>query len=104
MNTDNMSILGDSIDFGPFGMMEHFDEFHICNTSDDWGRYSYSNQPWAAKWNCSKLIESFSVILEAKETEELKEYINQQFDVQFSNKFYSIMSQKVLFLYNSAWT
>lgn len=41
MNTDNMSILGLTIDYGPYGFVEHFDPKHICNHSDSEGRYRY---------------------------------------------------------------
>lgn len=43
LNTDNLSILGLTIDFGPFGWIEHFDKGHVCNHSDTSGRYSYEN-------------------------------------------------------------
>jgi uncharacterized protein YdiU (UPF0061 family) len=55
MNTDNMSILGLSIDYGPFGFMEAFDAAHICNHSDQQGRYSYQMQPGIGQWNCYAL-------------------------------------------------
>ncbi|HLO64699.1 MAG TPA: YdiU family protein, partial [Azonexus sp.] len=51
MNTDNMSILGLTLDYGPFGFMEAFDAGHICNHSDHRGRYTYRNQPHVAQWN-----------------------------------------------------
>ncbi len=55
MNTDNMSILGLTLDYGPFGFMEAFDPQHICNHSDQQGRYSYANQPQIGHWNCYAL-------------------------------------------------
>jgi uncharacterized protein YdiU (UPF0061 family) len=55
MNTDNMSILGLTIDYGPFGFMEAFDAGHICNHSDQQGRYSYRMQPGIGEWNCYAL-------------------------------------------------
>jgi uncharacterized protein YdiU (UPF0061 family) len=51
MNTDNMSILGLTIDYGPFGFIDSFDAGHICNHSDDQGRYAYNQQPQIAYWN-----------------------------------------------------
>ena len=45
MNTDNMSILGLTIDYGPFGFLDAFDPGHICNHSDQQGRYAYARQP-----------------------------------------------------------
>ncbi len=55
MNTDNMSILGLTIDYGPFGFMEAFDAQHICNHTDQQGRYAYSMQPQIGEWNCYAL-------------------------------------------------
>ena len=51
MNTDNMSILGLTIDYGPFGFMDGFDPNHICNHSDSQGRYAWARQPNIAYWN-----------------------------------------------------
>ncbi len=55
MNTDNMSILGLTLDYGPFGFMEAFDSRHICNHTDQQGRYSYAMQPQIGQWNCFAL-------------------------------------------------
>mgnify|MGYP000128992632 CR=1 FL=1 len=51
MNTDNMSILGLTIDYGPFQFLDGFDPGHICNHSDEQGRYAYNKQPNIAYWN-----------------------------------------------------
>ncbi len=51
MNTDNMSILGLTLDYGPFQFMDNFDANHICNHSDTSGRYAYARQPQIAYWN-----------------------------------------------------
>jgi len=51
MNTDNMSILGLTIDYGPFQFLDGFDPDHICNHSDPQGRYAYNRQPGIAYWN-----------------------------------------------------
>jgi uncharacterized protein YdiU (UPF0061 family) len=51
MNSDNMSILGLTIDYGPFGFIDAFDAGHVCNHSDEHGRYAYSQQPAVAHWN-----------------------------------------------------
>jgi uncharacterized protein YdiU (UPF0061 family) len=55
MNTDNMSILGITLDYGPFGFMEAFNAAHICNHSDHAGRYAYQMQPKIGQWNCFAL-------------------------------------------------
>lgn len=58
MNTDNMSILGLTIDYGPFGFLDAFDANHICNHSDTQGRYAYSQQPQVAFWNLHCLAQA----------------------------------------------
>lgn len=55
LNTDNMSILGITLDYGPFGFMEAYDPAHICNHTDQQGRYSYRMQPRIGEWNCYAL-------------------------------------------------
>ncbi len=60
MNTDNMSILGLTLDYGPFGFMEDFNPHHICNHSDREGRYAYSEQPRVGMWNLERLFVCFS--------------------------------------------
>ncbi len=51
MNTDNMSILGLTIEYGPFQFLDAFDPGHICNHSDTQGRYAFNRQPNIAYWN-----------------------------------------------------
>lgn len=60
MNTDNMSILGITFDFGPFAFLDDFDARFVCNHSDDQGRYSYSNQVPIAHWNLSALAQALT--------------------------------------------
>ncbi|QGT80059.1 protein adenylyltransferase SelO [Pseudomonas coronafaciens] len=60
MNTDNMSILGITFDFGPFAFLDDFDEHFICNHSDHEGRYSFSNQVPIAQWNLSALAQALT--------------------------------------------
>jgi uncharacterized protein YdiU (UPF0061 family) len=57
MNTDNMSILGLTIDYGPFGFLDGFDPNHICNHSDHQGRYAYARQPQVGFWNLHALAQ-----------------------------------------------
>ena len=55
MNNDNMSILGLTLDYGPFGFMDDYDAGFICNHSDPMGRYAFDQQPPVALWNLSAL-------------------------------------------------
>ncbi|HEY0856052.1 MAG TPA: YdiU family protein [Albitalea sp.] len=57
MNTDNMSILGLTIDYGPFGFLDAFDPGHICNHSDHQGRYAFARQPSVGFWNLHALAQ-----------------------------------------------
>ena len=76
MNTDNMSILGLTLDYGPFGFMEAFDMRHICNHTDQGGRYSYANQVPVGHWNCFALGNALLPLIGATEDAEaaLDEY------------------------------
>lgn len=58
MNTDNMSILGLTLDYGPFGFMDAFDPGYVCNHSDTGGRYAFDQQPDVAAWNLTKLAQA----------------------------------------------
>ncbi len=60
MNTDNMSILGLTIDYGPYGFLDDFQPDFICNHSDYQGRYSFENQPAVGLWNLQRLAHSLS--------------------------------------------
>jgi serine/tyrosine/threonine adenylyltransferase len=65
MNTDNMSLLGLTIDYGPFGFMEAFNPSHICNHSDEQGRYAYARQPGVGFWNLHALAQALLPAVDA---------------------------------------
>ena len=64
MNTDNMSILGLTIDYGPFQFLDEFDPAHVCNHSDQQGRYAYNKQPNMAYWNLFCLGQALLPLIE----------------------------------------
>lgn len=66
MNSDNMSILGITFDFGPYAFLDDFDARHICNHSDDSGRYSFSNQVPIAHWNLAALAQALTPLVEVE--------------------------------------
>ncbi|WP_213958667.1 MULTISPECIES: YdiU family protein [unclassified Variovorax] len=68
MNTDNMSILGLTIDYGPFQFLDGFNPRHICNHSDTGGRYAYNQQPSVAYWNLYCLGQALLPLIGEKET------------------------------------
>ena len=63
MNSDNMSILGITFDFGPYAFLDDFDAQHICNHSDDSGRYRFSNQVPIAHWNLGALAQALTPLV-----------------------------------------
>ncbi|TCQ70781.1 hypothetical protein EC841_10992 [Raoultella ornithinolytica] len=65
MNTDNMSILGLTMDYGPYGFLDDFKPDFICNHSDYQGRYSFENQPAVGLWNLQRLAQSLSPFISA---------------------------------------
>jgi len=68
LNTDNMSMLGLTIDFGPYGWMEHFNKDYICNHSDDKGRYRYEAQDEICKTNLIFLAQALDPVVPLKDT------------------------------------
>ncbi len=72
MNTDNMSIAGETMDYGPFGFMEKFNANHICNHS---GRYAFDQQPSIGLWNLNALATALSSLIQKNELQSiLKQY------------------------------
>ncbi|ELU08841.1 hypothetical protein CAPTEDRAFT_193573 [Capitella teleta] len=64
MNTDNMSILGDTFDYGPYGFIDDFNWHYICNHSDHSGRYAFSQQPEIGYWNCGRLGQALTPLFD----------------------------------------
>jgi uncharacterized protein YdiU (UPF0061 family) len=65
MNTDNMSILGLTLDYGPYGFLDAYDPDFICNHTDEGGRYSFSNQPGIGHWNLRALAVALSSLIDS---------------------------------------
>lgn len=63
MNTDNMTISGETIDYGPCAFMDAFDPAAVYSSVDESGRYAYRNQPVVAEWNLARLAESLLPLL-----------------------------------------
>jgi uncharacterized protein YdiU (UPF0061 family) len=82
MNTDNMNILGETFDYGPYGFMETYNSKHVCNHTDTQARYSYQNQPLIGLWNCSVLAKALEEVIDGAILEGyLKEY-----EIEFQTK------------------
>jgi len=91
MNTDNMSILGLTLDYGPFGFMDAYDPTFICNHSDEQGRYAVVNQPGIAHWNLRALALALSRIVP---TEALVASLN-TFEAHFAGQYRALMRAKL---------
>ena len=63
MNTDNFSILGLTLDYGPYGFVEAYEPGFICNHTDESGRYAFDRQPTIGLWNCYALAEALSSLI-----------------------------------------
>ncbi len=91
MNTDNMSVAGESFDFGPYAFLDDCEIHYICNHSDTEGRYAYSQQPNIGLWNCQVLGQAFSMVLESEQIEAaLNQYVetyNQTYLTKMCAKF-----------------
>ncbi len=70
LNSDNISVLGLTIDYGPFGFLDQFQIDHICNHSDHSGRYAYHNQPQIMHWNMACLASAMLPLIELSHSSE----------------------------------
>jgi uncharacterized protein YdiU (UPF0061 family) len=71
MNTDNMSIHGLTIDYGPYAFLDDYDFHNICNHTDTQGRYSFGNQPNVAEWNLRALMRALSPLVSMERMEKV---------------------------------
>jgi len=92
LNTDNMSVAGLTIDYGPFGFMEAYDVGYTPNQSDLFGdrMYSFANQPSAVRWNIERFLESCDRLATRKDRARALEV----FDETFSAETYAIFTRK----------
>ena len=92
LNTDNMSIVGETFDYGPFGFLDDFDPTFICNHSDDRGRYSFERQPSIGLWNLNALAHALSTLIGDDDTIRA---VLQQYEVQLVQDFSRLMRSKL---------
>jgi uncharacterized protein YdiU (UPF0061 family) len=72
MNTDNMTLSGETIDYGPCAFMDHYDPKTVFSSIDKFGRYSFSNQPPITKWNLARLAECLIPLIDKNEDRAIK--------------------------------
>lgn len=96
MNTDNMSVLGETIDFGPYSMLDEYDEDFTPNTTDLPGkRYAFSKQSAVARWNIRCLAHSLSYMFDDRKEVSLEiERLIDSFDSEYENQYFDICGKK----------
>ena len=92
MNTDNMSIDGRTIDYGPFAFLDDYDKDYVCNHTDRDGRYSFKNQPSIAYWNLGQLAKALSPIVNYQSALEV---LDEVFGRTYENEYSEIMYAKM---------
>lgn len=92
MNTDNMSILGLTLDYGPFAFLDAFDPGHICNHSDPHGRYAFDQQPEIAHWNLYALANALLPLIGRPA---LAEQALDSFEPTFKRSYQQLMAAKL---------
>lgn len=97
MNTDNMSLSGETIDYGPCAFMDSFDPATVFSSIDRNGRYSYSNQPYIAQWNLARLAESLipQIHQEREEAIGMAENVLNSFEEVYKRKWLAMMGSKL---------
>lgn len=91
MNTDNMSILGQTFDYGPFAFLDDYQSGFICNHSDYQGRYAFDQQPRVALWNLSALAQALSPLVERSDLEAALS----AYETQLNGHFSALMRAKL---------
>mgnify|MGYP001312700915 CR=1 FL=1 len=97
MNTDNMTISGETIDYGPCAFMDNYDPETVFSSIDHQGRYAYFNQPGITKWNLSRFAETLIPLIDEKEDRALSianELINNFKDL-YEKKWLQMMRNKL---------
>jgi serine/tyrosine/threonine adenylyltransferase len=97
MNTDNTSISGETIDYGPCAFMDHYDPAAVFSSIDEQGRYAYANQPRIALWNLTRLAECLLPLFSGDKDQavEQAESILSGFPAKFTAAYQSGLRQKI---------
>ena len=97
MNTDNMSISGESIDYGPCAFMDQYDTKTVFSSIDHYGRYAYGSQPVIGQWNLARFIESLFPLLDKdeKKAEKIANDLIVNYEDLFAKEFHEMMKNKL---------
>jgi uncharacterized protein YdiU (UPF0061 family) len=97
MNTDNMAVSGETIDYGPCAFMDHYDPRTVFSSIDQHGRYAYANQPAIAQWNLARFAEALLPLIdpEPEKAVRLATEIIEPFMAQFDARILEGMGRKI---------
>jgi uncharacterized protein YdiU (UPF0061 family) len=97
MNTDNTSVSGETIDYGPCAFMDSYDPETVFSSIDSMGRYAYANQPHAAQWNLARFAETLLRLIDADPARavEAARPVVEQFSTDFEERWLSGLSSKL---------
>jgi uncharacterized protein YdiU (UPF0061 family) len=97
MNTDNMAISGESIDFGPCAFMDYYNPKTVFSSIDHHGRYAFGNQPSIAQWNLARLADAILPLLDEDQNRaiDVGEEIIHSFKKKYEKKFHKMMKKKL---------
>ena len=97
MNTDNTSISGETIDYGPCAFMDHYDPAAVFSSIDEQGRYAYANQPRIALWNLTRLAECLLPLFSDDKDKAIEEAqsVLAEFPGKFTAAYQSGLRQKI---------
>ena len=97
MNTDNVAISGETIDYGPCAFMDTYDPRTVFSSIDYYGRYAFSNQPSIIKWNLEKFAEALIPLIDTDSNKsiEMAKEVLKDFDTKFKKGWFKMMRKKL---------
>ena len=97
MNTDNMTVSGETIDYGPCAFMDNYDPNTVFSSIDRYGRYAYYNQPRIAKWNLERFAESLIPLINIESKKAVKAATNilSKYEDMYKKSWFEMMKKKL---------
>ena len=97
MNTDNMTLSGETIDFGPCAFLDEYDQMKVFSSIDQGGRYAYRNQPGIAQWNIARLAECLLPLIDEDEDKAVlvANHVLSEFGQRFQAAWLSVFRRKI---------
>src|SRR5690606_10639570 len=97
MNTDNMTISGETIDYGPCAFLDAYDPGSVFSSIDTGGRYAYGNQPQIAQWNLARFAEALLPIIADEESDAVQaaSAVLEEYPAHFNTAWMGAMAAKL---------